>query len=201
MTLKEFVMNYRADHDLSQRQFAAKCNLSNGYISMLEKEINPSTGKPLIPTLAALNKLARGMNIDLNSLLKQIDDTTIGVSVNTNEEQSIPVGAYEYNPTHRIPILGRISAGLPLYAEEHIEGYTFTDLNGGAEYFALRVKGDSMTAARIFEGDLLIVRRQERVENGEIAVVMVDNDAATVKCFSQHGSTVILEPKSLNAEH
>ena len=60
--------------------------------------------------------------------------------------------------THRIPILGRISAGLPLYAEEHIEGYTLTDLNGGAEYFGLRVSGDSMNALRINEGDIIIVR-------------------------------------------
>lgn len=106
-----------------------------------------------------------------------------------------------YEPTHRIPILGRISAGLPLYADEQIEGYTYTMLNGGAEYFALRVKGDSMTALRIYEDDILIVRRQDQVENGEIAVVMVNNEEATVKCFSRQGDTVILEPKSLNPEH
>jgi len=115
--------------------------------------------------------------------------------------QSRYLDIYPYKPTHRIPILGRISAGLPLYADENIEGYMVTELNGGAEYFALRVKGDSMTAARIFDGDILVVRRQDQVENGQIAVVLVNGDEATVKKFYRNGSTVILVPQSLNPEH
>ena len=111
------------------------------------------------------------------------------------------IGGIPYNPTHRIPILGYISAGLPLYAEEHIEGYTFTELNGGNEYFALRVKGDSMNAIRIFDGDILLVRRQPVVENGEIAVVMVDGENATVKRFYQNDNTVTLMPQSNNPQH
>ena len=107
----------------------------------------------------------------------------------------------EYNPTHRIPILGRISAGIPLYAEQNVEGYTYTDLNHGAEYFALRVQGDSMNAARICDGDLLIVRRQSVVEDGEIAVVMVGEDEATVKIWHLQHGMVMLEPKSTNPVH
>ena len=102
---------------------------------------------------------------------------------------------------HRIPILGHISAGLPLYAEQHIEGYTYTDLNSGGEYFALRVKGDSMNAVRIFENDILIIRRQPTVENGEIAVVRVGDENATVKRFYNNGDTVTLMPQSNNPEH
>ena len=102
---------------------------------------------------------------------------------------------------HRIPILGRISAGLPLYAEQHIEGYTVTDLNGGAEYFALIVRGDSMDALGIKDGYRIIVRRQEEVENGEVAVVMVGQDDATVKRFYASGSAVTLVPQSTNPGH
>ena len=102
---------------------------------------------------------------------------------------------------HRIPILGRIAAGAPIYAEENIEGYTFTELNGGAEYFALRVRGDSMNAARINDGDLVIVRRQDQVENGQIAVVLIDGDEATLKRFSQNGDTITLMPQSMNPVH
>lgn len=116
-------------------------------------------------------------------------------------DDQLPANAMPYAPTQRIPILGRISAGLPLYAEEQIEGYTYTDLNHGAEYFALRVKGDSMNAARINENDLLIVRKQDMVEDGEIAVVMAGADEATVKCWHRHGNIVMLEPKSTNPEH
>ena len=102
---------------------------------------------------------------------------------------------------HRIPILGRISAGRPLYAEQHIEGYTVTDLNGNAEYFALIVHGDSMNALGINDGYRIIVRRQDEVENGEVAVVMVGDEDATVKRFYSTGTTVTLMPQSTNPEH
>ncbi len=102
---------------------------------------------------------------------------------------------------HRIPILGRISAGLPLYADEHIESYTLTDLNGGAEYFGLRVHGDSMNAIGINDGYIIIVRRQEEVEQGEVAVVLVNDEDATVKRFYSSDTTVTLMPQSTNPEH
>ena len=114
------------------------------------------------------------------------------------EQEVTPIA---YNPTHRIAVLGRISAGLPLYAEEHIEGYIYTELNGGNEYFGLRVQGDSMTAARICEDDIIVVRRQEEVEDGEIAVVMVGDEDATVKRFHRSGHTVTLTPQSYNPSH
>ena len=118
-----------------------------------------------------------------------------------DKSSRMPADAFPYNPTHRIPILGRISAGMPLYAEENIEDYIYTELNHGAEYFALRVKGDSMNAAHILDGQILVVRKQDIVENGEIAVVLVGDDEATVKRFYQSGDIVALEPQSLNPEH
>lgn len=108
---------------------------------------------------------------------------------------------FSYHPSHRIPILGRVSAGLPLYAEQNIEGYTYTDLNGVDEYFALRVHGDSMDAARINDGDVLIVRRQDCVDNGQIAVVLVDGEDATVKRFYSSEDTITLVPQSTNPQH
>lgn len=121
----------------------------------------------------------------------------------TEDGNPLPTNAFsiDLSSCHRIPILGRISAGLPLYAEEHIEGYTLTDLNGGAEYFGLRVSGDSMNALRINEGDIIIVRRQEEVEQGEVAVVLVDGEDATVKRFYSSDTTVTLMPQSTNPEH
>ena len=118
------------------------------------------------------------------------------------EERTLEsIGAVPYNPTHKIPILGRISAGLPLYADEHIEGYIYTELNHGGEYFALRVQGDSMNNRKIDDGDIVIIKRQPEVENGEIAVVLVDGDDATIKQFFQEGATVMLVPHSSNPEH
>ena len=119
------------------------------------------------------------------------------------DKDGLPAGASPINlpSLHRIPILGRISAGLPLYAEQNVEGYTMTGLNGGAEYFALRVSGDSMNAVRIQDGDVLIVRRQDSVENGEIAIVMVGDEDATVKRFYSTDNTVTLMPQSTNPQH
>lgn len=121
----------------------------------------------------------------------------------SESDTALPRGAehIDLGTFHRIPILGRISAGLPLYAEQHIEGYTVTDLNGQAEYFALIVHGDSMNALGINDGYRIIVRRQNAVENGEVAVVMVGDEDATVKRFYATGDTVTLMPQSTNPEH
>lgn len=143
-------------------------------------------------TQSKIAAFAKALNVTPANLMGIADDPLYLPS------DAIPIDFLEY---HRIPILGRISAGLPLYAEEHIEGYTITDLNGGAEYFALRVHGDSMNAAGINDGYLIIVRRQEEVEQGEIAVVIVGTDDATVKRFYSSDSTVTLMPQSTNPEH
>ncbi len=146
------------------------------------------------PPLKTVHALADLFHVDFDDLVNQeLNDST----AQSMRQRKIDA----YHPTHRIPILGRISAGLPLYAEEHIEGYTYTELNGGAEYFALHVTGDSMTAARIYDGDTLIVRQQDTVENGQIAVVIVGDDEATVKRFYQTSSTVTLMPQSTNPVH
>jgi len=104
-------------------------------------------------------------------------------------------------PVHKIPILGTIAAGLPLYAEQNIEDYTYTDHNHGAEYFALKVKGDSMNALSINDGSVIIARRQSDVENGELAVVIVNGENATVKRFKRDGHIVQLIPQSFNPIH
>ena len=82
-----------------------------------------------------------------------------------------------------------------------MEGYIWVEVGSAGEYFSLRVKGDSMNAAHIFEGNLLIVRKQDIVENGEIAVVMIDDNDATVKRFHRQGNIVTLMPQSTNPEH
>lgn len=143
-----------------------------------------------------IEKLPIDALVPLAQVLRTTPAYLMGWSIDHEKEIGTP-----YNPTHRIPILGRISAGLPLYAEEHVEGYTYTELNHSAEYFGLRVDGDSMNAVNIHEGNILIVRRQPVVDNGDIAVVLVDGENATVKQFYQNGKMVTLVPKSINPDH
>ena len=97
----------------------------------------------------------------------------------------------------RVPILGRVAAGLPLLAEENREG----DLplagsalpGGGEDVFALRVRGDSMIQSHICDGDLVLVRRQDSAQPNDIVVAMVDSEA-TVKRFLRAGDRVVLKP-------
>ena len=78
-----------------------------------------------------------------------------------------------------LPILGEIACGTPIFAEENVEGYA-TPCHGVSADFCLYAKGDSMIGARIYDKDLVFVKKQSMVKNGEIAVVLVD-DSATLK--------------------
>ena len=80
MKLSELIIEYRREHGISQRQMASQCSLSTGYISLIEKEINPQTGKPMVPSLDVLNKLAKGMGITLDNLLSVCDDMPVDIS-------------------------------------------------------------------------------------------------------------------------
>lgn len=130
-------------------------------------------------------------------LLSQLDQEQKGELLS----QLLPPMVEPYFPKGRMPVLGRVAAGLPIFAQENIEGYVADDFDDGEEYFALRVHGDSMNAAGIADGDLLVVRKQPMVDNGEIAVVLVNGNDATVKRFHQAGEMVTLSPQSLNPVH
>ena len=84
MTIGEFINNYLLDHQMSQRQFAKKCNFSNGYISMLINNVNPKTGRPLVPSLTALLSIARAMGITLDELINTVDDMDVDISAAKN---------------------------------------------------------------------------------------------------------------------
>ena len=88
MTLKEYVIEYRKSHKISQRKFAAMCDLSNGFISMLEKGDNPHTQKPITPSLPTLKKLATGMCISLDELLSVTDDIQLNLTAFDLEDSS-----------------------------------------------------------------------------------------------------------------
>ena len=99
-------------------------------------------------------------------------------------------------PADRVPIVGNVAAGSPILAEECIEDYLTFDTGGrSGEYFALRVRGDSMINAGIFNGDLVVVRQQPVANNGEIVVALLE-DEATVKRFSRRNGHIWLLPEN-----
>jgi repressor LexA len=96
----------------------------------------------------------------------------------------------------RVPIVGNVAAGNPILAEECIEDYLTFDTGGHSdEYFALRVRGESMINAGILNGDLVVVRHQPLANNGEIVVALID-DEATVKRFSRRNGHTWLLPEN-----
>lgn len=93
-----------------------------------------------------------------------------------------------------IPIVGTIAAGTPILAEENIEDYFVIDNRVNAD-FGLKVKGDSMINANIFDGDIVFIRQQPVLENGEIGAILLDNEA-TLKRFSKKENSVILQAEN-----
>jgi repressor LexA len=106
--------------------------------------------------------------------------------------------AAKRGPTRDIPVLGRIAAGVPIYADENVEGTipVSTDWleRQGDDVFALRVRGESMIEAHILDADLVLVRRQTSAQAGDIVAALVD-DEATVKRFARDGERVVLKPE------
>ncbi len=118
-----------------------------------------------------------------------------GVNPNWLMGENVPkVMPDTVSPVKEVPILGDVAAGLPIWAEENYDGKALADPEDHVD-FALRVRGDSMVGARIYNGDLVYVRRQPRVENGEIAVVLVENEA-TVKRVFDYPDKIVLRPEN-----
>ena len=94
-----------------------------------------------------------------------------------------------------VPILGTIRAGLPMAAEQRVEGWA-TAVAEPEEHFFLRVTGDSMINAGIRDGDLVLLRRQDTAENGQIVACLVDGEDATLKRFRRQRDMVLLQPEN-----
>jgi repressor LexA len=100
-----------------------------------------------------------------------------------------------------IPLLGRVAAGAPILAEQHVEDTFVIDgsMARGGKHFALRVRGDSMKNAGIFDGDVVIVRHDATVRSGDIAVVVIGEEA-TVKRYFPRKDKLLLFPENDNYE-
>ena len=120
-------------------------------------------------------------------LLSQTEGKTRSITINPDRAPA---------RKDQVPILGSVAAGSPILAEEHIEDYlTFDTGDKAGEYFALKVRGESMLNAGILPGDLVVVRRQPTASHGEIIVAMLE-DEATVKRLSRRNGEIWLMPEN-----
>lgn len=169
---------------VSRSRAAQEMGLSNSTVTKWK-----NTGAT--PSGETLAKVSAYFGVPVGELLGEIVPSA-------PEERKLPAGAIPFDPAHVAPLLGTVRAGLPMYAEENIEGYIPITQTDGAKYFWLRVRGDSMNAVGIMDQDEILIREQPEVENGQLAVVMVNGDEATVKYFRREGDLVILTPKSFD---
>jgi len=116
------------------------------------------------------------------------------LSKTDNKKRAVTIGK---STGVSIPLIGTVTAGQPIFAYENYEEY-YTFPQGefkGDDLFMLRVQGTSMIDANIFDGDKIVVRRQETAENGEIVVALVE-DSATVKRFYYRNGKIVLHPEN-----
>lgn len=185
MTLSDLVKAYRAKNELSQRQFAALCGLSNGYISMIEKNENPKTRQPLTPSIPALNKIATVLGYTLDELLALADDMPVVV---TDTPVPLPANILPMPKMKRVPLIGTIACGTPILAVEDATEFINAPEGLSDIDFALECKGDSMINARIFPGDIVYIKQQPVVENGEIAAVLIGDEATLKRVYYTPGN-------------
>jgi len=191
----DIIMQYIHENGINQSDFAKKSDLTKGYISMLINGINPQTKKPFTRLSGdTIVKLSKAMNMTVNELLEQMDNMKV------SPEPNIPnMTTIAYTPARAmVPIIGAVRCGPGGLAFEDLQGAEIADVPNPAEYFYLRADGDSMEP-KISAGDLVLIHKQEEVENGELAVVIINGEEGTLKRFMRKDGAVILQ--SFNPEY
>lgn len=187
MTLGDIIKKYRIEHGISMDTFSEKSGISKSYISLLEKNKHPKTGKEIAPSIQCIKQASVGLNMDFDVLFGMLDGN-ITISDKSSKNPST------------INVLGRVAAGIPLSAiEDIIDTEEISDeLARTGEFFGLKIKGDSMEP-RIYDGDVVIVRQQTDAESGDIVIAMVNGDDAVCKRLVKYSSSIALV--SLNSKY
>ena len=172
----------RQEHDVTQEELAKRINTSRSNIANYENDKN-------MPSIEILNKLSEILNCSTDYLLGKSDVRNNTSNIDESDKKF-----------YMCPVYGQISAGQPNWAEECIEGRLPLDpdlmgIVNPEEHFFLRVNGESMNKV-IRNGAFALIHKQDMVEDGEIAVVLVNGYDATLKKFTRQGDMIILEPES-----
>mgnify|MGYP001226832014 CR=1 FL=1 len=173
--------------------FYRLCEQKNKSLSAVAKELGLSNS--IVTYWKRSNAFPRG------ETLEKIADY-FGVSVGylmgweSSEAPAIPPGFEPLPKMVKVPLVGEIACGVPILAEQNMERYV--DMPEGCRAdFALLCHGDSMINVGIQEGDIVYIRQQPTVENGQIAAVLIDNEA-TLKHVYLSGNTLVLQPANIN---
>lgn len=175
MTTNELLKSKRKELNLTMKQVADFVGVSEATVSRWESGNIANMGRDKIALLSQILKLTPGAIAGYDLYQKEFNKKT-GI---------------------KIPVLGLVRAGIPMDAVEYIIDYEeiSEDMARQGEYFGLQIKGDSMEP-KISEGDVVIVRKQPDIESGEIAIVLVNGDEATIKKVQKFNGGINLIPSN-----
>lgn len=175
---KDVLSQLRQERNISQRYLSEQLGLSHGTIGMYEN------GKRE-PNYEILESIADYFNVDMNYLLgKTLIRNSYRELGTVEDDEYLAFDNIFKIEKKKFPLLGTVACGEPIFANEDKENYIMAGTDIDAD-FCLICKGDSMINARIYENDVVFVKKQSIVNNGEIAVVLID-DEATLKRFYYH---------------
>ena len=172
-TFGDRIRDARKAAGLTQRQLADKIDVSNTSISNWENSFS-------MPDPDTIQHLCWALGVQPNYFF--------------SVETALPGNIIPMPEMRKIPLIGSIACGAPILADEHIEEYIDIPKHIHAD-FALTCKGDSMINARIFDGDIVYIRQQDTVENGQIAAILIDGEA-TLKRVQLYEDHISLEPEN-----
>lgn len=175
--LGNFIKAYRVKKDYSLRKFADRSGISHTHVDSIERGTDPRTGKPVNITTETIERLAFAMNIDPSYLFNL----------------SIDYEGVEKNEGVKVPIFEEKQLSIPLNVVEEVLNYEelTSELANTGTFFALKIHDKSMEP-KLLEEDIVIIRQQNTVENGEIAVVLVNGKKASIKQIIKQDNGIIL---------
>lgn len=217
----EKIKKLRETKDLSINELARIAEINPSYLSAIER------GKKRNPSYKILKKIARALGVHVGALIQEdvdhfvLKETSESYKSNQAAKHMISMKLIDYitkkfkpennididsvreldfDNVRMVPMIGRIAAGIPVLAEEHIEGYMPIDmcfLDPNKDYYLLKVKGDSMNL-EFPDGTWVLVEKTDCIENGQLGVVLVDAEEATIKKVVFNRNMVTLIPMSTN---
>ncbi len=172
----ERLKELRTARGLSQVELSKCLGISKGAINNYEHSVRE-------PKFEMLEAIADFFNVDMDYLLGKSNIPNRAL-INGYHDNITPSQFDNILPVsiQKIPMLGEIACGQPVYANEEKDSYIEAGTNIKAD-FCLKCKGDSMIGARILDGDIVFVKQQSMVENGEIAVVVIENEATLKRVY------------------
>lgn len=190
---KVFSINFKFDYtgDLMTRP-----NQRERIYDFIKEEYQKNGFSPSIGEIAAHLSLSAKSNIH-----RQLQQLVSEGRLQNLGGRYVPKSLTENLNAVSVPLLGRVAAGIPITAVENLEGYVayIPRYGENGELFALKIKGDSMTGAGILNEDIVIVEKTPEVQNGEIAVALIE-DEATVKTFFREKGHIRLQPENPDYE-